>query len=226
MGGRCFNYPIYDQFNQTKPAYSGAPVRIRPFWTETAVKYNMSQSLMYLTLANHIFRQHTLSLDYDWNGYNYILPFQGELFPDVSMTVRDNYTVLRGLVDKAALVEGYNPDENRLIVIFTHIGGSRGSYGRCVTAPDWLPFVVVDPRSADFSVLAHEIGHACRCAHVKGSIMEACSVYADYRNFHNIHTWELYKSYWCTGPRPTNWWDRSNDIRSPYSWAPFYEPSR
>ncbi len=115
-------------------------------------------------------------------------------------------------------------EENRLIVVFVPFNGPPNGY--TVLFPDWLPWVLVDPRAFDDTpVMLHEIGHACRLAHQQNEIpaqptQEASAVYRNLMSYLNQHDrlwgWQadtIYDSYWCTGPRPSNWWVR--DVRMP-----------
>jgi hypothetical protein len=110
--------------------------------------------------------------------------------------------------------------ENRLIVAFASMSG--GPDGFVALYPDWLPWVLVDPRNfGDQMTLIHEIGHACRLAHQQENV-PAQKTQADsmhYRNIMSYYAWRnqlwgwqveaIYNSYWCEGRRPKNWWDRT-----------------
>ena len=126
-----------------------------------------------------------------------------DLSNDQNLT-EDFFRPLRSLVDRAP------PKENRLIVVFTPLTG-RGrtelSGVQGYTAwrfGIWLPWVLVDPREADNNTLIHEIGHACRLAHRNGTIMGQGEASAPFICDMQVH--EIYKSYWCAGPRPRNWY--------------------
>lgn len=217
FNGCKVNGRIIDAYNGTKPAFGGKSVRISVCLTEAVLsqKSGMGNVLACIGAAANTLRAHTLDLH--WDGLLPTIAHNGE----VSFTSRnreDDAAPLRDLIT--------TQQENHLVVIFTHIAGDTS--GITILSQKWLPFVLIDSRS-DYMTLAHELGHACRCAHVKNSIMEGCSVYSGYTNFHNIHAYEIYKSYWCTGPRPQNWWDKGHiNLNSwnngPYLWPPFDRP--
>jgi hypothetical protein len=121
--------------------------------------------------------------------------------------------------------------ENRLIVVFVPLSG--GANGYTVLFGSWLPWVLVDPRVYDDkTVLLHEIGHACRLAHQQNDLpaMDSEAESAKYRNLMSyLHQhdrlwgWQvdtIYDSYWCTGPRPNNWWERDTRLPAghPFMW--------
>jgi len=139
-----------------------------------------------------------------------------DLGNDQNLT-EDFFRPLRSLVDRAP------PPENRLIVVFTPLtstikfnGGLAESQGytflRSTTS---LPWVLVDPREPDNYTLLHEIGHACRLAHRNGTIMGQAGAFAPLLCDSQVH--EIYKSYWCAGPRPRNWYMMSRP-GSPFLW--------
>jgi hypothetical protein len=123
-------------------------------------------------------------------------------------------------------------EENRLIVVFIPIEG--GADGIAAIFPDWLPWILVDPK--DYSgdtYLLHEIGHACRLAHQQFATpapptQEASSHYRNVMSYippsDRFWGWQvdaIYDSYWCTGSRPKNWWDRTNarlPMDHPFLW--------
>ena len=210
------NGNVIEEYNRTQPAYNGTAVRIRPYWTQPVVSKAMSYHLSFahINFASDILRRHTLNLDLgSLNAYNFILPFDGAIQTG-AYNKSDYFAPLRNLISL--------PEENRLVVVFAHL--DEDTDGTTVRQPDWLPFIIVDPIS-DPMTLVHELGHASRCAHVKDSIMEGCSSYSSYKNFHNIHAHEIYRSYWCTGPRPQNWSNRDPYNRGPYIWPPYDRPS-
>jgi len=117
-------------------------------------------------------------------------------------------------------------DESRLVVIFAPIDGYPDGY----TSRDaqWLPWVLVDPRSfASSSTLIHEMGHACRLAHQQEDLgLDAPNVmFPNTTNQRQFWGWQvdtIYDSYWCTGQRPQEWWDKKNDLlplNHPFLWG-------
>ena len=99
--------------------------------------------------------------------------------------------------------------------------------GLCVLSPKWLPWVLVDPRYTQLGdqTLMHEIGHACRLAHTEHGVMNVYGERSDALSY--MESWEIYRSYWCTGPRPKAWYQHRPDKYTPqhYLWAPFDKPS-
>lgn len=188
-------------FYAAKPAYNGEAVRIKPYWTQPIVNDPVAyfQSWNAINRASQTLREHTLSLDYgSLNAYNIILPFNDYLYTNRVRERAKNYEPYRNLIPDSPA------EQNRLIVIFGHLGGIES--GHCALVHNWLPFVIVDPTKwIGGPTLIHEIGHACRAGHVEGSVMEQAS--DKFRNFCNIHVQEIYNSYWCKGPRPLNWWN-------------------
>ncbi len=222
------NSPAIDESNQPKPAYNGQPVRIKLFWTQSVVSSGTSyyESFSTINAASETLRNHTLSLDQgSLNHHNFVLPVNTPVFLGGTNEM-EWLMYLQHLVKNTATNSSYTPEENRLLVIFTHINSNQA--GKTILKSEWLPFVLVDPTNDDMTLI-HEMGHACRCAHAKGSIMEACSGYSGLKNFYNLQLNEIYKSYWCTGSRPQNWWNTFGSVyspnRGPFMWEPFGVPS-
>lgn len=231
---------VWEQFNQSPPAFNGEPIRIQIYITQAVLNLpgtsfwtpgGTAQSIIMLGGAGAIFRQHTLDLNIrPLNTYNPIIPYDSPIY--VGQDDAKDKELCKQLLNS---VDHKKLDsEKRLIVIFALIDSAL-TYGICMLFEEWLPFVIVDPRATDPDVvLAHEIGHACRCAHVKDSVMESCLTEKQAsKKFHNIHAYELYKSYWCTGPRPKNWFvtqanfhiNNGYTYRGPYLWEPYNNPT-
>ena len=138
---QCKNYSIIEQYNQVKPAFGGAKLRIKPYWSELTLKYtfNYANTFPQINTAADILRAHTLDLD--WTNTISLIPFHQEIATEANRDPTDDYRNLRSLIPKDL--------GNRLVVIFTPI--ANDIEGICVTQPDWLPFVIVDP--------AHHVPH-------------------------------------------------------------------
>jgi hypothetical protein len=101
-------------------------------------------------------------------------------------------------------------EENRLIVVFVPIVG--GANGYTARFPDWLPWVLVDPRDpSDDTALLHEMGHACRLAHqqMNTPAADVHNVMSYGYGLDQLWGWQvdtIYDSYWCQGRRPKDWW--------------------
>lgn len=140
--------------------------------------------------------------------------------------LEDYVTPIRSLVDR------FPPREDRLIVVFTPLAASAGIGGHTFTFASSLPWVIVglpepkEPLSTtptwsvevqSYGHLIHEIGHACRLNHGPGIMnKDAGGAPAFFCNW-QVH--EIYKSYWCAGPRPKNWWVRARPLNGPYLWG-------
>jgi hypothetical protein len=124
---------------------------------------------------------------------------------------------------------GTPAEPNRLIVVFAALNG--GASGFTVLKPDWLPWVIVDPRArnatdpSDAYTAMHEIGHACRLGHCLGSWEPVATMTPDPDYLANLmltsggleYLWgwqvdEIFDSYWCNGPLPNNWWARPSGL--------------
>jgi hypothetical protein len=142
-----------------------------------------------------------------------------DLSNDQNLT-EDFFRPLRSLVDRAP------PKENRLIVVFTPLTSTVTFDGKLaesqgytfLRSTTWLPWVLVDPREVDNDSLLHEIGHACRLAHRPNTIMGQGGAQAPILCDSQVH--EIYKSYWCAGPRPRNWYMSRpmSHIGGPFLW--------
>lgn len=114
-------------------------------------------------------------------------------------------------------------EESRLVIVFARNDG--GPNGYTVLRPEWLPWVIADPRPVQDlpdTMLIHEIGHACRLAHQQSNTASAAVrniMYPlDRLGLDQLWGWQadtIYDSYWCNGRKPTNWWDRTSDARLP-----------
>lgn len=124
------------------------------------------------------------------------------------------------LYDSLVWAEGNKLTENRLIVVFVPLGHVTGY---CVLEPEWLPWVLVDPSNTDSSnLLLHEIGHACRLGHRLDTPKVTASTDMEEirRSYRNVMSYEkfrdqlwnwqvdtIYRSYWCNGLPPRNWYN-------------------
>jgi hypothetical protein len=221
------NGNMIPEFNKRTPDYNGQAVRIIPYWSSAVFNdvatYN--KSWVQIRNAHSILSEHTLSLDVLFSGGGFVVPLeQGFLF---NMEGEKEFlNNIFNLINTRDASTGFRRQEDRLIVLFAHLFDVPGV---TMLRPHWLPFVIVDPRKSSPRTLVHEIAHASRCAHVEGSLMESCGD-LNATNFHNIHAWEIYRSYWCTGFRPQSWWEYGSSgnllNRGPYMWPPYFEPSR
>ena len=157
-------------------------------------------------------------------SYPYKIDIPHERDPSIE-TLRD----VRKLIDPVS-------DEKRLVVVFAPL--EPPGVGYTALAHEWLPWVLVDPSpQAGDSTLLHEIGHACRLAHQQfNAPADPQRDYSKPSPYRNVMTygeicdqlwgWQvdtIYDSYWCTGPRPTKWWERKVQVMdAPFLWD---EPS-
>jgi hypothetical protein len=128
----------------------------------------------------------------------------------------DQFKALRKLIEPVT-------EPNRMIVVFVPISG--GANGYAARFPDWLPWVLVDPRDmSDHTVLLHEMGHACRLAHQQANTPAASvrNVMAYGYGLNQLWGWQvdtIYDSYWCQGRRPKDWWvDQVLPVDHPFLW--------
>jgi hypothetical protein len=124
---------IIEQYNQTKPAYGGQPLRIKPYWTESALVDSQGYSQTWTSLgeAGDIFRKHSLSLDLgSLNGYKFIFPYIGSIYFG-ARNEKDELTKIRSLINISP------SEENRLLVVFAHIDSPHS--GKTILEYDWLP---------------------------------------------------------------------------------------
>jgi hypothetical protein len=121
---------------------------------------------------------------------------------------------LRKLIDPVKV-------DNRLVVVFVPIVDG-GADGYTSLFPDWLPWVVVDPRStSNEGDMLHEIGHACRLAHQDyGEGVQANVMHSSTDTGNRLWGWQvdaIFDSFWCRGARPKDWWVKH--VRpGPYLW--------
>lgn len=203
-----------------KPAYGGKAVRIKCYWTK-ALFWDDNQkhavgtaTFKRISVAAKILTKYTLSLD--WPNQVEILEFYDRINPGGGIG-GEPFQKLRDLIDRAR-----PPAENRLIVVFTPL---VDEWGFTVTHGMWLPWVLVDPRTTSYEpTLMHEIGHACRLGHFDGTIMREAN--DKYDNFLNFQVHEIYRSYWCEGDRPKEWWiQKGNPHEQAFLWEPRGTPT-
>lgn len=158
-----------------------------------------------------------------------LIPFDESIFiPDVGLPPIEQFRPLRQLIDPTI------KNENRLIVVFVPLAGGPTN-GFTALYQDWLPWVLVDPRDfSDTMALMHEIGHACRLAHQQVDGVARADTQQKLRNMmsfmqkrNQFWDWQvdaIYRSYWCEGSRPQNWWYprsvRQMAVDYPYLWEP------
>jgi hypothetical protein len=220
-----------DSDNPT-PAYGGKAVRIRCYWTRALYNWDYEKkpvgSAMTAQIheAGKILTRYSLGLDVD-RSPEYDLDYYDPINPKGDS---ESLFKLRDLIDRGRpAVRGKSagvspPPENRLIVVFTPLPEDYAGWTFCNAA--WLPWVVVDPRpSSSPSTLMHEMGHACRLGHYDYSYMQPSGSGAT--GFFNFQVHEIYRSYWCTGPRPQDWWDQRNTNinSSAFNWPPHNTPT-
>ncbi len=201
-----------------QPAYGGNAVRIRAYWSKQILS-NMMQYLHTfneINLAIQVLRKYTLDLDWGTNIYG--LDFYDSIFVNSSGYL-NQLEQIRDLIRT-----GYHgpPPENRLIVVFTPLRSTEIGH-TIYTYPRWLPWILIDPRQPAFTgVLLHEIGHACRLGHYADTLMQI-GVGGPPDILENFQVHEIYRSYWCTGPRPVDWWHglaRTDSDYQPFLWPP------
>src|SRR5207245_1589370 len=131
----------------------------------------------------------------------YVLDFNDPITMD-----SDNWARVPAIGKIRDLLDYNKPADNRMIVVFAPLEGDSGFTVRSAT---WLPWALVDPTftrkgespTCNKATALHEIGHGCRLAHVAIGVMSTGT--CDEDTLFGAQLWEIYRSYWCTGPRPT-----------------------
>jgi hypothetical protein len=223
--------------------FSGKSLRIQCYWASEIWNDYTSymRSSAHIESAAQVLRKYTLDIDVKpfRAPAEFAAAFKGKIADAKKGLLKSPgsyYTSFEGgggpnSGDSLRNEIGTPVELNRLIVVFAALNGPAS--GLTVLKPDWLPWVIVDPRvrgdtkddSSETYTAIHEIGHACRLGHCLDSWEPMATMTPDPDYLANLmlrsgglgYLWgwqvdEIFDSYWCNGPSPNNWWTRPSGL--------------